>query len=443
MKGITTIFVALLIGQVAFASPIDFSKGTLAFSAGEFEKALSFFQKTYQEDANNIDNLYFLGLTHLRLNQFSKSSYYLRELLLKKPEFSRAYFDYGLSLLREKKHSTALSWFKKAYANNPKDSEIARMATEWITRLEAGEKPTPIESREEEKIQKWSLRAATSAYYDSNVTLDPDSENLTGFQNNQDDIMGSAALDVKYLFYNTEKTKMHVGYSGYQSFYGNLFFDMNRFNYGRHRAIVSYQRKLSDNFQFRLPLDFMFVSLGKSKYMYGGGGEAAFDLAWKKNWLTTFAGKIKRDEFIAIPSNAAQVRDAVRTSFGIDQYYFFPGNRNRYLKGGYEFEMNLATGADWDYRAHKTNFTFNTPLGAGFNFLGVANIGVLRKFNHRDSIFSVKRGDFSVTGMGSLSKEIIPHLTASLSYTYAMTRSNIARFTYKRHIAGFTLATRF
>ena len=176
----------------------------------------------------------------------------------------------------------------------------------------------------------------------------------------------------------------------------------------------------------------------------GGSGESIFDLAWKEKWLTTFSGKIRFEDFYATPTNIAQSRDALKAGLGIDQYFFFPGkNRDRYLKGGYEFEMNFAEGADWEYKGHRVSFVVHTPLVWGVNFLGQANFGVLRKFKHRDSVFNVKRGDFNATGYLAFSRQIAPHLTASTSYTYAITDSNLSRFTYRRHIAGFSLSAKF
>lgn len=479
-KGFFPFFLILFLGTVtpiSWASPVSFSKGMLVFSDGDFQKALGLFEEAYKAEPDNPDHTYFLGLTHLRLNHFPQASKYLKELLDKNPDYSKAYFDYALSLLRQKNYKEALFWFKKATDKEPRNplplfyvgvalyhegiksealrifknieeifpkSEVAQTAKEWVTKIETGEElqiaPTAVA---EEKLKQWSLKGATSFFYDSNVSLDPDEENLAGFQNNQDDIMGSGALDLRYLFHTTGNTKAGIEYSGYQSFYGNMNFDLNRFNYGRHKSGVNLQHKISDNLQLRLPINFTYTFLGATRYLMSGAGESYVDFAWKNKWLTTFSGKIRRDDFFANPTNAAQSRDALKVNFGVDQYYFFPNKRDRYLKGGYEFERNFAKGNDWEYKGHRASFVFHTPLIWGINFLSQANIGILRKFNNKDSVFNVKRGDFNITGLASLSREIIPHLTASVSYTYAFTDSNIRRFTYHRHIAGFSLTTNF
>ena len=196
---------------------VAYSKGIVAFSDGNFEGALSHFKKAYKADPQNTDHIYLLGMTYFRLNDFEKASKHLKELLEKNPEFTQAYFDYGLALFRMGRTKEALGWFEQAHlkdmsnpnpilyiglcnyymGDNPKaidilkkvaknfaKTEAGKAAGEWVTKIELGSKPQ--EAAAARKPRRLHMRVGLSGFYDSNVTLDPDTEIIAGYNNNQD-----------------------------------------------------------------------------------------------------------------------------------------------------------------------------------------------------------------------------------------------------------------
>ncbi|MDO8526345.1 MAG: tetratricopeptide repeat protein [Deltaproteobacteria bacterium] len=462
--------------HAAAEAPISFSKGIVVFSDGKYNKALPLFENAYKINPSNPDHIYLLAITHFKLNHYSEANKYFKELLDKHPEYTQAYPDYGMSLFRQKQYSEAAIWLAKAVEANKKDpsplfylglskyyagqkeeskatlkkvkdlypqSELAETSMQWLDNINAG---TISETQYGEGSllvgKKWNIRAATSFFYDSNVTFDPDDEDLADFSSNQDDIMGTASLDISYLVFQKEAVKWFVQYSGYQSAYANINVDDNRFNYGRHIGASNVIYKFSDEAQLRLPMSYTLVTLGAARYSQTGEGSPMLDYAWGKNWMTTFYGDIRRDDFFAAPSTPQQDRDATRPAGGLEQYYFFQ-NRDRYLKLGYEYARNYSVGNDWDYYSHRIMFLLNSPLPWKLNISALADIIPLRKFFHQDSIYGVTRSDFSVVGGGVLSREIIPHMTLACSYTYALNDSNIPHYTYKRQLVGFTVSTQF
>ena len=449
---------------------VSYSKGVVSYSDKDYKKALDLFQEAYDLEPNNPDPLYYLALTHFQLGHYEKSSKYFKILLDQNPNYTPAYFDYGLSLHRQKKYQESLEWFQKAkLADKTKplplfyeglshyflgkedealsqwkdveqfypNSDVADAAKQWIAQAESGKKIVVG------KPKKWTLSAAGSAFYDSNVTLDPDDLNLTNFGSEQADVMESGSLNINYRLHHTTNSDFFILYSGYQSAYDNVHFDMDRFNYGRNVGGINFQYKLSENVQMRIPADYTFVTLGKGKYSGTGSGTTAFDFSWGEDWLTSAYAAAHWDEFFQAAISAPQRRDALRASVGGEQYFFFPTNRSRFLKVGYEFTNNDAKGNDWDYYQQRVTFAFNSPLIWKLNVTLLNDIIPLRKFINRDSIFAVKRGDFVYIASGVVSREILPHLTVSGSYTYSMVDSNIPQFTYHRQVTGLTISTAF
>lgn len=454
----------------------DFSRGMIAFSEGQYKEALNYFEQAYETDSKSDDSLYMVALCHLKLENTSKASENFKTLLDRNPDYSKAHFDYGVSLYIQEKYKEAIPVFEKALEAEPKnlqsrlyqalaynfsgdkeealaalgrlkaeypDTAIAKNAADWMDKIETGE---AMRLRPKKKESRWSLVGAASFYYDSNVTLDPDAEDLAQFQSNQEEIMGAAALDVRYRLFDRNRWKLYAGYNGYQTAYADKVLssvDMDRFNYGRHIGGIDYHYQFSDKVQYRMPIYYYYSTLGASRYVQSGVGDGIVDVAWSEKWATTFTGEIRRDDFYANPSNVSQNRDALKPSFSAEHYFFFPGSETRYMKVGYKFEKNFAEGADWDYWAQHALFSFQSPMFWELNFMALADIIPLRKFDHVDSVFNVRRGDFTYTLTGILSHDIMPHLTASLNYTFYRSQSNISLYTYKRQLAGFTLSTSF
>lgn len=447
----------------------------VAYSDGKYKEAAQFFLEIYKREPTNLDNLYFLGLTYLHQDKFSGAQKYFEELLKKDPQYYKVYFDYAWALYSQGRFEKAFEFFEKSkvlepnnqkalyyqamidlrtgkskgalnlfqeLAKNPKDLEVAQAAKERIAEIEKGEKPSSISARSE---KRWNLKASASLLYDSNVTLDPDTENLAAFNTNQEDLMANMALNFQYRLHDWEKGKIVAEYSGSQSLYLNALnanVNFDRFNYGHHQAGPQLYYRYNDRLQFRLPAYYSFNTLGAGKYYQAFGAATAFDYAWNESWLTTFTGKFRRDDFFASPANAAQIRDTWRPAVGLEQYFFLPGHKQTYLKAGYEFEKNYARGNDWNYISHNFSFAAGTPLFWKMKFLFSSTFAPFRQFQYTDSVFGVVRNDKIIHLMGMLSREMLPWLDVGTSYSFAYSNSNIARYSFTRHVVGVTFSSR-
>ncbi|MDZ4224315.1 MAG: tetratricopeptide repeat protein, partial [bacterium] len=280
----------------------DFSKGMLLFSDSNYKEALKSFEQSYKIDSKSDDTLYMLALTQMKLENYSKASEHFKTLIDKNPGYTKAYQDYGISLYIQGKYQEAIPIFEKSLELEPKnpqplfyqglayyfngdkdqslnllnrvaksagDTGLGQNAQSWIEKIETGDVPLLTA----EKKSKWSLVGAASFFYDSNVSLDPDAEDVADLQTNQEEIMGSGALDVRYRLLEKGPSKLYLGVNAYQTAYADKVLadvDMNRFNYGRYIGGADWHYLISEKVQFRLPIFYYYSILGASRYVQSG-----------------------------------------------------------------------------------------------------------------------------------------------------------------------------
>lgn len=468
-----TAFFTLSVAGTLFAAsiaPLSYSKGMLAFSDEHYQEALEYFQTAVRLDGSNPDYLYFLGLTETKMENPSNAVKYFRRLLRDYPNYNKAYFEYGVAHFKNKNFASSLTPFQKAHEISPKEQgplfytalsnhflgkndlalekfketrdlgptePMGKASTEWILKIEGGASGLPTPEN------RLSLNASVGNFYDSNVTLDPDDEDLVAFNSNQDDGVTMSNLRLGAILFQGHKSQFKAGASFYQSAYWNAYTDLDRFNYGRYRTDFDYRYRFNKNLQIRIPFFVQYASLGMANYQYGGNIKTALDWTWKERWMTTLSAGVDRDVFFTAPSNLAQIKDAYRTALALEQYLFFQEGK-AFLKVGFQFELNQATGDDWDSKAYSSLFAFNAPLFFDWNLLVTNKMDYLRAFDRIDSVFATSRGDFTTNVSTALTHRFLKdYMTLTLSHTYIMQDSNIVRFNYRRHIAGATLGVKF
>ncbi|MBI4125760.1 MAG: hypothetical protein HY466_07520 [Deltaproteobacteria bacterium] len=403
---VPVLLTAFLLGPAAGFSAEKVSlweaKGMFHFARGEYPQALKFFKKIHGIDSKNEQNLYHLGTTHLKLKNYRKASRFFKKLF--------------------EEHS---------------GSELSLLAEKWMAEIEQA----VAQTKEPRKKKRWNLKGSASSYYDSNVTLDPDNQNLDGFSD-RDDFMAVGTLDLNYFLVNQEKTQFYAGYSGYQSAHWNaLNIDANRFNYGSHRVGLGLTRKLNDHIRWTVPGDYNFVTLGKAKYLQSGAMESILDMMHMDHWMLSVTAGVRRDWFYQSLNNTAQNRDATQPYARLEEYFFAPHNREVYFKAGYGFEKNLAGGNDWDFSAHHALYAIHFPIWWRIKFLMAGDVVVRRNFDRTDSVFNVLRRDKSLYHTVVFSKDLLRFLRIAASYSFFIRDSTLARYTYRRHVAGLTFST--
>ena len=66
------------------------TRGRNSFSSGDYLKAREYFQKSLEENSANLNALYFLGYTYLRIPHFSEAAEQMNEMLRRKPDSKEA-----------------------------------------------------------------------------------------------------------------------------------------------------------------------------------------------------------------------------------------------------------------------------------------------------------------------------------------------------------------
>lgn len=382
------------------------AKGMLHFNQGEYQKALEFFEKIYLINPKNEKNLFHLGTTHFKL----------------------------------KNNRAAAKFFKKLLGYFPA-SDAAREAEVWLAGIEKAPPPSEKPAKPV-KMKRWNLKGSVSAYYDSNVTHDPDQQNLAGFTD-RDDFLAAGTIDFDYLLINQEKTQFYTTYDGYQSAYWNAInIDANRFNYGSHQVGLMLTRKLNDHIQWTVPGHYTFSYLGKAKYLQSGALESVLDMLHMDHWMFSVTAGLRRDWFFQNLTNAAQNRDATQPYARLEEYFFAPHNREVYFKVGYGFEKNFAGGNDWDFSAHHALYAIHFPIWWQIKFLMAGDVVARRNFDKTDSVFNGLRKDKSLYHNVVFVKDVLPFLRVAVSYSFFIRDSSLLRYAYRRHVAGLTFSTK-
>ena len=159
-----------------------------------------------------------------------------------------------------------------------------------------------------------------------------------------------------------------------------------------------------------------------------------------KKWQHGFKLNLRRDEFFADATTAAQQRDAWNLNFTTDDTFFFTDSRKSGVTVGYGIERNFDTGADWRYTAHSINTAFFAPIFWDMNLYVYNKVILDKSFDNTDSIILTKREDWGIQSGISLSRKIVGPLSGSVSYNFYHNDSNQSFFEYNKHVAGFQLS---
>lgn len=423
-------------GYAQESAEVLHAKGLILFGEERYVESIELFRKSYRLDPDNAKNLYHLGAAHLRLENMYHAARYFKKLLKRNPDFHEAYFDYAASLFYQGKFKKAKPWLEKVLLHAPQ-SEQALLARQWLSAIE---NKTAVADKKH-RLKRWDLMASGFFFYDSNVTRDPDDENLAEFAD-QKDLLAGGSLNFRYLLLDREKSDFTFEYDGYQNTHFNSEFDSNRFNYGRHRGEVEWAAELNDFIHWRWPARYSYATLGKAKFVQSAEMENRFDMVHMNHWLFSVTAGLRRDWFFQSLANAAQDRDATQPYVRLEEYFFAPHNRNVYVKTGYGFEYNFASGNDWDFYAHHALYSIHFPVWFKMNFLMLGDVVLRRNFQNTDSVFNGLRRDKSLSQTVALSREILPLLSVAGSYSFFIRSSTLTRYTYRRHVAGLTFTVK-
>lgn len=143
-----------------------------------------------------------------------------------------------------------------------------------------------------------------------------------------------------------------------------------------------------------------------------------------------------------------EVRDAVNYAVGPVHVVGFQDGRH-YVKLGYQFDYDMAEGENWTYAG-------NRLIAGGQYTLPWWDLRLRydldvhwRSHRYKHSLIpatapgTVKRRDVEPVHLFSVAKDFLTDFTGAVEYLFDNNRSNLAPFTYKRHVVTTSIAWRF
>src|SRR5437879_10584862 len=107
----------LLMAQVALGSEQSerlYSRGLVDFHAEHYAEALKLFEQAVQADSNDPYALYYRGVTHGRLGDYTAAATDLRAALATKPDLDQGALELGATLVQTGNSREALPWLETA-----------------------------------------------------------------------------------------------------------------------------------------------------------------------------------------------------------------------------------------------------------------------------------------------------------------------------------------
>jgi len=228
-----------------------YHRGSKAFKAGHYEAALQAFLEARRQGISQNSLDYNLGVTYYKLARFPEA----RRAFLAAARTSKmaplAHYNLGLVALKQQQRNAARRWFQRTLAesDNPR---LRHLADAMLTRSESHDNKL-------RQLPPWWGFITTGGGYDSNVTLQSDSETLvTSDQNDYFlNLFGYGAKRVA-------GTRDH-GFSVDGSLYFLDYADLNAFDTTSFRAGGSLNHRRG-RWRLNSGLHYVYTLLDKDKY---------------------------------------------------------------------------------------------------------------------------------------------------------------------------------
>lgn len=379
-----------LTGSASERSQVLSSRGLVEFHAGQYSKALQFFEQALADDPTDVSARYYRAAARARLDDYPGAIVDLRAVLAAQPNFDQAALDLGVALIETKQYPEALPWLEQAQRAAPLEAraslflgiaslrcgqlerastnferaardpeqELAARYYQGVTDYQKGNwsaaaerfdyvvnsSPNTPMGREAAAFlvklgsgqrRRYQLYAALGVLYDSNVILAP-STGAGGAESvlnvsQQGDVLTTIAAGGSAIPWRTDTTQLSVGYDFYQS----LHKDLHQFNLQDH----------GPNAQLGIQIGRVSVALlGRYDY-YLLEDQSFLQEATALPWATVALGTVGRAELFYrmlrqdFKSQSFSVRDGFDHAVGGRQFFYL-GSPDRYVSIGYQYDQD-------------------------------------------------------------------------------------------------------
>lgn len=375
---------------------LGYMLGLAYYETGQYDKALTAFEGANVKDKTIAGlNLYYLGLTKMRLGMVDEAGSSYKELL-----------------------------------NVDPTSPLAPSSERLMDVLAAS-----AQAR-----RKYHVQLTTKYQYDTNAVLAPTAQIL-----NLQDM--DRKTGVEFIFLRGDYTLMQkkddavtASYSFLQTVNNNvddLDFQDHIFSLsGLHKGIA-----LGKPCYLRGTYTYDYALLGYRSYLHRHTLRPSFTLIEGPKYLTLLQYSLQFKDFNDDPDIHQENRDAVNNEVGLVQYARYSGDKH-YIYGGYFMDTENAAGSNWSYDGSKFMAGAQATLPAGFR----ANLDYSYKysrFNRENTLFRKEREDRNHIVSATVSKEVLKNLFLSIEFLYNRSDSTVLLYDFEKEVYSIGAVWKF
>jgi len=401
--------------QVPTESDVYVDRGVLAYDGRQYSQALEAFQEALRLTPDNVNALYYTGLTYMAMDQpaaaveplerarqlapndldvafqlgvayFTQQRYdraepLMREVIAREPKRQNVGYYVGFMEYRKQNYREALRHLR---ANVPSDENFAQLSPFYAAlSLSAMGLAGQARSEIEEAIRaqpvspltgpaerfrdvlgtaakaerKFHIDTKLSFFYDDNVPVNP----TTGIDPavalaRQAKHRSTGELGFVRFEYTPLKTPDWEAAFGY-SLLQTINNEVAHYNVQNHTGSgsLTYKASLKDMpFVASLAYQYDYMSLDDRNFISRHTVAPGASLVWSGMHLSQVQFRYQNKDFMHEKTlvSRADARDASNYMVGLAHYLRFSGDQH-YVKFGYQFDYEAADGNNWDYNGHR------------------------------------------------------------------------------------------
>lgn len=401
--------------QAPSESDVFVDLGVLAYDERQYGRALEAFQEALRLNPENVNALYYSGLTYLALEQYPAARGVLEQAYKLAPADPDVAFQFGVALFLAQDYAAAepvfrqvravqpdrqnlgyylgfIEYRKQNYrealrafrANVPSDETFAQLArfyaglslsalglaTQARAEIEEALRLQPISpltgpaerfrdvlGAAAEAERPWRIEAKLSFFYDDNVTVNPEiSNDPTAEASRAKERRSTGELGFVRFEYVPLRTPDWEGSLSY-GLLQTLNNDVSDFNIQNHTLAGSLAYKTSLGGMpavGSLIYQYDYVALDDRDFVSRHTLAPGGTLVWNATHLTQAQGRFQFKDFLHERGlvDPGDRRDAFNYLLGFTHYLRFQADRH-YVRGGYQLDWEEAEGGNWDYLGHR------------------------------------------------------------------------------------------
>lgn len=413
---------ASALAQTAVQS--QFETGRQAFQAGHYREAVRAFEQARDAGMNTPALWYNLGVCYYRLGEYDKSESAFRRTARFKAMAPAAYYNLGLIELRRERTEQARSWFERA-RDNTQDAKLRTLASHMLERIARGE-----------LAQKaWTGILYAGLGHDDNVTL----ENTALAQaTGKSDTYAELFASTRGVLSGARRDGVLLKANAYRLSYNNQTqFDMTVLTAGLYRT------KPIGDWDGEAGAYYTHSTLGGHGYL--GMTSLSLQATNYPSRTTRLRIRYRYHHESALDSRYNYLDGNVHDLRAEGRWLLDNGRRLRaYYRLEIENRSDLRTATTFTSVSptrHTAHVDLTVPVAEGWDVNAMAEY---RRSRYADANVlttgqSIRREDDRARARLRLTRQFNPRTALELQYTYTDNSSNIATYTYSRHVVSAAL----